>query len=132
MIKLPGTAPEIRGEEIAWFDFCRQERLMIQRCADCGDRIFYPRSVCPGCLGGQLEWEQAEGAGIVRTFTVQHRPPPEFGDEPYAVAIVELAEGVRIFSRIVADPVNVHIGMPVRVAFAQLPDGFTFPVFREA
>lgn len=66
------------------------------------------------------------------TFTVQYRPPPEFGDEPYAVAIVELAEGVRIFSRIVADPASLHIGMPARVEFAQLPDGFTFPVFTEA
>jgi uncharacterized protein len=132
MINLAGTAPEMRGEETAWFDFCRQERLMLQRCADCGDRIFYPRSVCPRCLGGQLEWEQADGAGVVLTYTVQHRPPPEFGPEPYAVAIVELAEGVRIFSRIVADPARVHIGMAVRVAFAQLPDGFTFPVFMEA
>lgn len=132
MIKLAGTAPEIRGEEIAWFDFCRQERLMLQRCVDCGDRILYPRSVCPGCLGGQLEWEQADGAGVVLTYTVQHRPPPEFGNEPYAVAIVELPEGVRIFSRIVADPASVHIGMPVRVEFAQLPDGFIFPVFMEA
>src|SRR5580698_893110 len=113
MIKLAGIAPEIRGEEIAWFDFCRQERLMLQRCADCDARIFYPRSVCPRCLGLHLEWEQAEGAGVVLTFTVQHRQPPEFGDEPFAVAIVELTEGVRIFSRIVADPASVHIGMPV-------------------
>lgn len=59
-------------------------------------------------------------------------PAPEFGNEPYAVAIVELPEGVRIFSRIVADPASVHIGMPVRVEFAQLPDGFIFPVFMEA
>ena len=131
MIQLPGIAPETRGEETVWFDYCQQERLMLQHCGNCGGYIYYPRAVCPRCLGANLRWEQADGGGVVHTFTVQHRPPPEFGDAPYAVAMVELVEGVRIFSRIVGDPDSVHIGMPVRVAFARLPDGFKFPVFME-
>jgi len=126
-----GAVPDVSGEEKTYFDFCRQGRLAIQYCARCDSHVFYPRSVCPTCWIGGLEWVDASGRGTVFTFTVQHREPSGYeGQAPYVLAMVELEEGVRMMTRIVADPQSVAIGMPVRVAFATVGDGdFTVPVF---
>ena len=129
-IELVGTRPDPRGEEATFFDYCQQGLLMIQRCLTCGRAIFYPRSVCPSCLSRQIEWVEADGRGTVFTFTVQHREPLGFkGQAPYVTAMIELVEGVRIFSRVVADPAAVSIGLPVQVAFATVDGSFRVPVF---
>jgi len=126
-----GNVPDLSGEEKTFYDFCRQRRLVIQYCAKCDSYVFYPRSVCPDCWEGGLAWVDASGRGSVFTFTIQHREPPGYeGQAPYVVAMVELEEGVRMMTRIVAEPYGVTIGMPVRVAFANIGDtDFTVPVF---
>lgn len=103
---------------------------MIQRCSACREAIFYPRSICPHCLAAEPDWVEASGRGTVFTFTVQHRAAPGSGDaEPFVLAIIELEEGVPLMSRVVCPPPRVHIGMPVRVAFATLGGGTVAPVF---
>ena len=125
-----GAVPEMRGEEQTYFQYCAQRRLMIQRCALCGRHVFYPRAVCPHCTGTGLEWVEAQGRGTVFTFAVHHRFPPGFeGTGPYVVAVVELAEGVRMMTRIMAPPERVSVGMAVQVAFAEAAEDFTVPVF---
>lgn len=129
-IELVGVRPDGRGEEATFFDFCQERRLMIQRCHGCGRAIFYPRSVCPTCLSREIGWVEADGRGTVFTFTVQHREPPGFqGQAPYVNAMIELVEGVRMFSRVVADPEEVTIGLPVRATFATIDGSFRVPVF---
>jgi uncharacterized OB-fold protein len=125
-----GPRPFVHGEEAVYFDYCQQGELRIQRCADCGRFVFYPRYVCPDCLGSALEWVRAAGTGTVHTFTVQHRAAPGFsGPLPYVIAVVELDEGVRMLSRITGDPDRVRIGLPVAVAWARIDDDFQVPVF---
>lgn len=125
-----GPRPPAHGEEATWFDFCRRGELRIQLCRDCERHVFYPRFVCPDCLGSHLDWVPASGRGSVHTFTVQHRAPASYrGPLPFVVAIVELEEGVRMLTRIAADPDSVRIGMPVTVAWARLEDDFQVPVF---
>lgn len=125
-----GAVPEMRGEEHRYFDYCQQGRLMIQRCPQCALHVFYPRAVCPHCTRGDLEWVEAEGRGLVFTYAVHHRFPPGFEEAaPYVVAIVELIEGVRMMTRIMAAPDDVSVGMEVRVAFATAAEDFQVPVF---
>ena len=120
----------MRGEEQRYFDYCQQGRLMIQRCPQCALHVFYPRAICPHCTGGDLEWVEAQGRGLVFTYAVHHRFPPGFeGAGPYVVAIVELAEGVRMMTRIMAAPEDVSVGMEVQVAFAAAAEDFQVPVF---
>lgn len=124
------VAPVTRGEEEVWFAFCRDERLMIQRCSVCHEAIFYPRSVCPHCLATKPDWVEATGRGTVFTFTVQHRAGPGLSDaEPFVLAVIELEEGVPLMSRVLCPPSRAHIGMPVRVSFATVGDGPVVPVF---
>jgi hypothetical protein len=72
---------------------------------------------------------EASGRGTVFTYTIQHRDAPGFaGQRPYAVAMVELAEGPRMLSRIVGSD-DIRIGMPVEVRWASIGNGFDVPVF---
>ncbi len=65
------------------------------------------------------------------SFVVMHHPPFPAFDPPYAVALVELAEGVRMISNITGVPYDkVRIGMPVRLEFQRVDVGLELPVFR--
>ena len=129
-VDFTGPRPPLHGEEATYFDFCQRGELRIQFCRDCRKHVFYPRFVCPDCLGSDLDWVAASGRGSVHTFTVQHRAGPDYrGPLPFVVAIVELEEGVRMLTRVAADPDAVRIGMPVTVAWARLEPDFQVPVF---
>jgi uncharacterized OB-fold protein len=103
--------------------------LRLQRCADCDRHVFYPRAVCPRCMSSDLEWVEANGAGLVHSFTVVHRAPADFREEvPYVVALIDLDEGVRMMTRLVdVEPAAVVVGMPVEVAIQGEP---RLPYFR--
>ena len=113
---------------------CSDERLLIQACPDCGKRQFFPRSWCHFCGAGDVEWIEADGTGRVHAYTVIRRATeiPAFADDvPYTVAYVELDEGVRICSNIVAcDPDDVEIGLPVEVTFDHVTADVALPKFR--
>ena len=50
---------------------------------------------------------------------------------PYVLALVELEEGVKMFTNIVeCDPSDVKIGLPVEVTFVQATDQISVPFFR--
>lgn len=50
---------------------------------------------------------------------------------PYAVGLIELAEGVRIVSNVVGVPADkVRIGMPVRLVFLSVDEELELPFFR--
>lgn len=104
--------------------------LRIQECDRCGTRIFYPRLVCPNCLSSELTWIDSSGQGTVYSFTVVHRAPPGFEEEaPFAVALIDLDEGVRLMGRL--DSASPRIGARVHAAFRPNSDGLILPYFRE-
>lgn len=118
--------PQLRGEERPFFAAAAEGRLAIQRCSECGQNVFFPRTVCPHCHRGRPEWIDAAGAGTVYSFSVVARSAiPGYADEvPYVVALVELDEGVRLMANIVnVAPDEVRIGMPVRTTFERRRDG---------
>jgi len=95
-------------------------KFMIQRSRSTGQYVFYPRMRAPGSGADDLEWVEASGAGEVHAVTIIPRKPERGGT--YNIALVELAEGPRMMTRIVGvDPEAVTIGMPVRAKIIQ-PD----------
>lgn len=118
-----------------FWDATRERRLVLQWCVPCEVPIHYPRAICPGCGGSEFAWREASGSGVVYAVTVEHRPqnPALAGRAPYAVALIELTEGVRMLSNVVtADPMAVQVGDEVFVAWEPLPDGRHLPVFVSA
>ena len=122
-----GTRVTRDGRAIPWpsptaapfFAAARERRLVLPRCPRDGF-FFYPRSRCPRCLGDDWEWREASGRGRVHTFTVDrvgHLPGLEQA-VPYAIAIVELAEGPRMTARIVDCDVDaLAVGQSVEACY---------------
>ncbi|OIK24302.1 Zn-ribbon domain-containing OB-fold protein [Streptomyces malaysiense] len=103
-------------------------RLLIRRCAACGRAHHYPREFCPHCWSEDVSWERATGRATLYTWSTVHRNdlPPFSARTPYIAAVVDLAEGPRLMTEIVAaEEAELSAGMPLRVAFT---DGK--PVFR--
>jgi uncharacterized protein len=129
----PAPTPTLRGEERIYFEEARNRRLVHQRCDDCGERIFYLRTVCPSCWSERLTVCESKGRGVVHTFTTQYRPGhPAFADRvPYTAVLVDLEEGVRVLADLVdCAPEDVHVGMPVSVVFDDVTEELTLPRFR--
>ena len=124
--------PPVSEVSQPFWDATREQRLLVQWCRDCDRPVFYPRAVCPTCLGDDLDWRQSAGTGTVHAITVEHRPQnPMFADRvPYAIALVDVAEGWRMLTNLVdCDPLTVAIGTPVTVAWEALSDGRNLPLF---
>jgi uncharacterized OB-fold protein len=127
-----GLAPGALDRE--FFAAAAQGLLRIQRCPACGQRQFYPRQLCTAC-GGEPVWETASGRGVVHTFTiVRQNAMPPFKDElPYAVAMIELEEGVRMMGNVTDCPVEqVRIGLRVEAYAIECGDGLAVPFWRPA
>ena len=126
-------APE--AETQPFWDAARERRLLIKRCADCGEAHFYPRPFCPSCWGEQVTWEEASGAATLYTYSTVHvNDLPPFPERvPYVAAIVELAEGPRMMTNVVdCEPDRVEVGMSLQVTYRELDEEFTIPVFAPA
>ncbi len=116
-----------------FWEGCREGCLLIQRCQDCQNNIFYPRKFCPECWSGNLNWIEAGGRGRIHTFsTAYDMVEPRFWEDlPYTIAYVDLEEGVRMMTRIVdCRPEDIHMDMEVEVVFHKLNDEFHLPYFR--
>jgi hypothetical protein len=125
--------PRIDEESRGYWEALVRHELYFQRCRDCGTKRFPPRAVCPACLSSATEWVRASGRGTVYTFTATHQnQAPGFrGDLPYVLAIVELAEGLRLMTNIVGCPPDaVYVGMPVEVVFEDVTAEVTLAKFR--
>jgi uncharacterized OB-fold protein/predicted thioesterase len=123
--------PVVNRDNAGYWQGIRERGLLIQRCTGCGALRLPWLPGCDGC--GSADWDtvRAGGDGVVFSYVVMHHPPFPAFDPPYAVALVELAEGVRVLGNVVGVPYDkVRIGMPVRLEFLE-PDGeLTVPVFR--
>jgi uncharacterized protein len=118
MHALTEQTPQTTGADRHYRQALDQGLFLIQRCAACSRAIFFPRMICPHCGGGELNWIEPSGQGTVYSTTVVRRKPEAGGD--YNVALIDLAEGVRLMSRVddIA-PDQVRIGMPVRAQVIQ-------------
>jgi uncharacterized OB-fold protein len=103
-------------------------RLLGSRCAACGTPYFPKSALCrhPKCDGGAMEDAAFGPKGTLWSYTIQHYPPPPPAkyDEPYmpyAMALVDLAEGLRVLARVsVDDLAQVKAGMPVELVLEPL------------
>ncbi|MEV0175040.1 bifunctional MaoC family dehydratase N-terminal/OB-fold nucleic acid binding domain-containing protein [Streptomyces sp. NPDC050803] len=123
--------PVVNRDNEAFWEGVRHHRLLIQRCTGCGTLRHPWLPGCNACAG--LDWDtvEASGAGTVYSYVVMHHPPFPAFDPPYAVALIELAEGVRMTGNVVGVPYDkVRIGLPVRLEFRAYDEELTLPVWR--
>ncbi|MEV0281989.1 bifunctional MaoC family dehydratase N-terminal/OB-fold nucleic acid binding domain-containing protein [Streptomyces sp. NPDC050610] len=123
--------PVVNRDNAGFWDGVADGKLLIQRCDSCGTPRFPWLPGCGSC--GSAHWTafEASGAGTVYSYVVMHHPPFPAFDPPYAVGLIELAEGVRMISNVTGVPYDkVRIGMPVELEFLRVDAELTLPVFR--
>ena len=114
----------------AYEAFLKSGEFRLQSCGACGKQIFFPRTICPHCGSNALEWRKPSGRGTVYSTTTVRQRPDRGGD--YNVALIDLAEGARMMSRVEGiPPSEVKIGMVVQAAIADV-NGAPLVIFRAA
>ena len=126
--------PVVNRDNAGFWEGVQRHQLLIQRCTDCGTLRHPWLPGCNACGGPDWDTIEASGEGTVYSYVVMHHPPFHAFDPPYAVGLIELAEGVRIVSNVVGVPYDkVRIGLPVRLEFQRYDDEdgpLVLPVFR--
>ena len=118
------------GPDAAFAAGLAEGEFRIQRCRRCSVHIHYPRALCPDCGSAELETVPASGRGTVYATSVV-RVRPEHGED-YNIALVDLAEGPRMMTRVVETaPADVGIGDAV-TAFVGEIEGERVVLFRPA
>lgn len=114
----------------AFWEAARRHVLVRPRCAACGRSFFVPQAVCTHCLSPDWAYEPSTGRGVVYSATVGHRAPYPGIEAPFHLAVVDLEEGWSMLTNLVdAGPGPVPVGTRVRVAWVDLDDTCTLPVF---
>jgi len=133
MTTVAKPVPVVTPEMEPFWSAARERRLVVQRCTGCGTLRFPARPRCSTCLGSLAEWVPVSGRGEIFSYVVMHQAahPGFAAAAPYAVVVVQLAEGVRMLSGVTGlDPHEIRIGMPVEVAFEERGPEVLLPVFR--
>ncbi|HYD06311.1 MAG TPA: OB-fold domain-containing protein [Reyranella sp.] len=126
--------PRLDAENRAFWTGGAEGKLMIVRCADCGQFTHPPREICRYCQSESVAPQAVKGTGAVETFTVNHQPWAKDMPVPFVIARVRLdgVPGVYLTTNIVGCAVDeVDIDDRVRVTFEE-QDGIWYPLFEKA
>ena len=123
--------PAIGRDNAFFWEGVEQRELRIQQCGGCGVLRHPPAPLCARCGSTHQQHVVSSGRGVVYSHVTHHYPPLPGVELPHTVLLVELEESVRVISELAAgaDPAAVRIGLPVQVAFQQVPGGQLLPVF---
>lgn len=125
--------PNVDEENRPFWEGIKRHELWLQRCQDCEEFRFYPRTICPHCFSYNTQWTRVSGRGKLYSFTVSYRAAsPAFQDDvPYNIALIELEEGVRMMSNVVeCANEDLRVDMPVEMVFDDVTPEITLPRFR--
>jgi uncharacterized protein len=127
---LPLPTPETQS----FWDGCNAGELRLQRCTSCSKTYFPPRPFCPTCGSRKVEEFKASGKGVLWSYVINHRPRPDLGPDPYAIAVVKLEEGPQMMTNIVdcpQTPEALQLDMPLKVKFTTFAN-IALPLFAPA
>ncbi|MGC8875191.1 MAG: Zn-ribbon domain-containing OB-fold protein, partial [Chloroflexia bacterium] len=100
-------------------------RLVGTHCPECGWTYMPPRIYCERCFRELTEWVEVPPSGTIYAYTVVHLDLQEQPlEKPEVLAFVRL-EGCDggLIHRVLAEPGQLYIGMPVEVVFREEREG---------
>ncbi len=127
---LPVPTPETKH----FWEGTQAGEIRLQKCDSCAKVYFPPRPFCPACASRSVSVFAASGKARLFSYVIHHRPAPGF-TPPYAIAVVELAEGPRMMTNIVGCPQTPEalvLDMAMEPVFERMSDEITLPLFRPA
>ncbi len=120
-------APEINYFSMPFWRGLTEGRFLLKECEACNSLQFPPRPHCPTCLGDEPGWRAASGKGVLYASTRVHAAGARFASmTPYTVGIVDLAENVRVLTRLMHDASSLPPGSAVQLAVIDHTDGPLF------
>jgi uncharacterized OB-fold protein len=96
-------------------------RFIGARCTACGLLTFPPRRRCTRCAGKAFIEALIEPIGELYSYTVVRLGRPDI-PTPYAIAVADFPEGVRVLARILNWEDGLVIGQPVMASSAPPKD----------
>lgn len=121
------VAPRPSPDTLPYWEAAKRHILLIGRCKSCDKAHYYPRLLCPFCMG-ETRWEQASGRGRIYSFSIMRNAPIH-----YAIAYVTLEEGPTLMTNIVdSDFADLHIGQAVKVTYRASDGDLPVPMFQPA
>ena len=117
--------PKIDELNLQHWRGAQEGRLMVQQCKSCHTYRYPFKKMCMQCHSNDVEWKEVSGRGSIWSWCNFHRPyfkgfEPEM---PYNVILVELDEGIKIYSNLVDVAIaEIKIGMRVKAIFDKVTD----------
>jgi len=133
MATYPKPVPARSPLNAPYWDGLKRHELQLQRCQECGKIWYPPAPFCPECWSRQVTWQTLSGRGKVTAWVVFHQAyfASFTADVPYNVAEVELDEGPRLLTNLVAvDNDDITMDMPVEIVFEDVTAEVTLAKFR--
>ena len=129
----------IDRDDFAMFEGFLHEKLLINRCQDCGQYFQPPWPSCPNCWSDKVVPTEVSGRGIVHTFAILHTGAlvgVEGVDyqkgHPLLVVELEEQQGLRVTGPMVnCANDEIRIGMPVSLTWIER-QGHPVPAFQPA
>jgi uncharacterized OB-fold protein len=116
-----------------YWEGAERGEFLGQRCGDCKIFRHPPRPMCPKCQSVHQEIVPLSGRGVVYSYMFPVHPQMPMFEYPLCCVLVDLDEGIRIFSNLYeCDRADVKIGIPVEVFFEKTKGDKAVPVFRPA
>jgi uncharacterized OB-fold protein len=115
-----------------------EQRLLVNRCDDCGTWHHPPRSVCPRCWSRAVTPTAVTGGGRIALLTILRQGPPQPGVDyrhGHALVAVELDEqpGLRVAATVVDAPAEqLRLGQRVGLVWRSVPGRGPRPEFEVA
>ena len=125
--------PTLDVDSQLFWESCKKHEMALQQCVSCKQFRYPPRSLCPTCHFPEAQWNPVSGRGKVYVSLVMCR---SYGsawerDVPYNISLIDLDEGVRIWSNVMGCPPDeVNIGDRVRISYEDVTNEITLPKFR--
>jgi benzoylsuccinyl-CoA thiolase BbsA subunit len=95
-------------------------RLIGLQCGRCGQYSIGQQRVCPNCHSNDLKEKALSRRATLYSFSVTHLPPFGFA-APLAVGLVDLPEGLRIWTQLKADDLSqLKIGQELELVVGPL------------
>ncbi len=117
----------------------KKVRLKGSRCRSCGETFFGHRYSCEYCQSSDMEDIVLSKRGKLFSYTVaRYRPPGDYKGQdnpfkPFGIGLVELPEGLKIFTRLTdCDVDSLKVGMDVELVANPLyrdEDGYEVVIY---
>jgi uncharacterized OB-fold protein len=133
-IQMPGLrpfAPRVSAFTRPFWEALGTGRLLTTGCTGCGRLSFPPRNLCRTCWSTDLHWRALPAQGSLYSFTRVHVAPSAFrSDTPYAIGIIDLAQGPRLMCRLVGPIDTQDLDQTMQMVVLQYDDGPLFAAQR--